>query len=87
MKANSNLEVLKILKNEGAYVDTVSPGEVFTALKAGFPPEQILFTGTSVRNDELRFIIDSNITVNVDSLSQLARLAEDDYAKGFVGTD
>jgi len=74
MKANSNLEVLKILKEEGAYVDTVSPGEVFTALKAGFPPEHILFTGTSVRNDELRFVIDSNVTVNVDSLSQLARL-------------
>jgi diaminopimelate decarboxylase len=74
MKANSNLNVLKILKNEGAYVDTVSPGEVFTALTAGFPPEHILFTGTSVRNDELRFIIDSNITVNVDSLSQLDRL-------------
>ncbi len=74
MKANSNLEVLKILKKEGAYVDTVSPGEVFTALTAGFPPEHILFTGTSVRNDELRFIIDSNVTVNVDSLSQLDRL-------------
>ena len=74
MKANSNLNVLKILKNEGAYVDTVSPGEVFTALTAGFAPEHILFTGTSVRNDELRFIIDSNVTVNVDSLSQLDRL-------------
>jgi len=74
MKANSNLEVLKILKKEGAYVDTVSPGEVFTALTAGFPPEHILFTGTSVRNDELRFIIGSNVTVNVDSLSQLDRL-------------
>jgi len=74
MKANSNLHVLQILKNEGAYVDTVSPGEVFTALTAGFPPEHILFTGTSVRNDELRFIIGSNVTVNVDSLSQLDRL-------------
>lgn len=74
MKANSNLEVLKILKKEGAYLDAVSPGEVFMALTAGFPPEQILFTGTSVRNDELRFIIDSNVTVNIDSLSQLDRL-------------
>jgi len=74
MKANSNLNVLQILKNEGACVDTVSPGEVFTALTAGFPPEHILFTGTSVRNDELRFIIGSNVTVNVDSLSQLSRL-------------
>ena len=34
----------------------------------------MLFTGTSVRNDELKFLADSNVTVNVDSLSQLDRL-------------
>ena len=44
-KANSNLSVLKILETEGAYLDAVSPGEVFLALKAGFSPERILFTG------------------------------------------
>jgi diaminopimelate decarboxylase len=73
-KANPNLSVLKILETEGSYLDAVSPGELFIALKAGFPPEQILFTGTSVRNDELKFLVDSNVTVNVDSLSQLDRL-------------
>ena len=73
-KANSNLSVLKILETKGAYLDAVSPGEVFMALTSGFPPERILFTGTSVRNDELKFLADSNVTVNVDSLSQLDRL-------------
>jgi diaminopimelate decarboxylase len=73
-KANSNLSVLKILETEGSYLDAVSPGEVSIALKAGFPPERILFTGTSVRNDELKFLLDSNVTVNVDSLSQIDRL-------------
>ena len=73
-KANSNLSVLKILETEGAYLDAVSPGEVFMALTTGFPPERILFTGTSVRNDELKFLADSNVTVNIDSLSQLDRL-------------
>jgi diaminopimelate decarboxylase len=73
-KANSNLSVLKILETEGSNLDAVSPGEVSIALKAGFPPERILFTGTSVRNDELKFLVDSNVTVNVDSLSQLGRL-------------
>jgi diaminopimelate decarboxylase len=73
-KANSNLSVLKILETEGAHLDAVSPGEVFMALTSGFPPERILFTGTSVRNDELRFLADSNVTVNIDSLSQLDRL-------------
>ncbi len=73
-KANSNLSVLKILETEGAGVDAVSPGEVFMALTSGFTPDRILFTGTSVRNDELKFLADSNVTVNVDSLSQLDRL-------------
>ncbi|MCW4044445.1 MAG: diaminopimelate decarboxylase [Candidatus Bathyarchaeota archaeon] len=73
-KANSNLSVLKILETEGAYIDAVSPGEVSLALKTGFPAERILFTGTSVRNDELKFLSDTNVTVNVDSLSQLNRL-------------
>jgi len=73
-KANTGLSVLKILKSEGSYVDAVSPGEVFLALKAGFTPDRILFTGTSVRNDELRYLVDSGVTINIDSLSQLRRL-------------
>jgi len=73
-KANTSLSVLRILKSEGAYVDAVSPGEVYLALQAGFPPERLLFTGTSVRNDELRFLLDRKIDVNIDSLSQLRRL-------------
>jgi diaminopimelate decarboxylase len=73
-KANSNLSVLKILETEGACLDAVSPGEVSLALATGFPSERILFTGTSVRNDELKFFADANVTVNLDSLSQLDRL-------------
>ncbi len=73
-KANSNLSVLEILGSEGAYIDAVSPGEVSLALKVGFPSERIMFTGTSVRKDELQFLTESNITINVDSLSQLNRL-------------
>ena len=66
-KANTNIEVLKILQTQGAYLDTVSPGEVFLALSNGFTPDHILFTGTSVRNDELKMLADANITINVDS--------------------
>ena len=73
-KANSNLTVLKILQSEGAYLDTVSPGEVFLGLSSGYTPDRILFTGTSVRDDELKFLAGANITVNVDSQSELDRL-------------
>jgi diaminopimelate decarboxylase len=73
-KANSNLTVLKILESEGAYLDTVSPGEVFMGLVSGYTPDRLMFTGTSVRNDELKFLADANVTVNVDSQSELDRL-------------
>ncbi len=73
-KANSNLSVLKILQSQGAYLDTVSPGEVYMGLISGFSPDRIMFTGASVRNDELKFLADANITVNVDSQSELDRL-------------
>jgi diaminopimelate decarboxylase len=73
-KANTNLNVLRILQSQGAYLDTVSPGEVFLALSAGFTPDRILFTGTSVRNDELKMLVDANITINIDSQSEMDRL-------------
>ncbi len=73
-KANTNLTVLRILQSEGSYLDAVSPGEVFMGLSSGFTPDRILFTGTSVRNDELKFLADANITINVDSQSELDRL-------------
>ena len=73
-KANSNLTVLKILQSQGAYLDTVSPGEVFMGLVSGYTPDRLMFTGTSVRNDELKFLADANITVNIDSQSELDRL-------------
>ncbi|MEM2272673.1 MAG: diaminopimelate decarboxylase [Candidatus Bathyarchaeia archaeon] len=73
-KANTSLAVLRILRDEGAYLDAVSPGEVFLALRAGFQPENILFTGTSVRDDEIDFLMKANVIINIDSLSQLRRL-------------
>jgi len=44
------------------------------ALVSGYSPDRIMFTGTSVRNDELKMLTDANITVNIDSQSELDRL-------------
>ncbi|MGB9959249.1 MAG: diaminopimelate decarboxylase [Candidatus Bathyarchaeales archaeon] len=73
-KANTNLSVLKILKSEGAGIDTVSAGEVFLALEAGFKPNQILYTGTSVSDEELDYILEKGVVINVDSLSQFRKM-------------
>jgi diaminopimelate decarboxylase len=73
-KANTNISVLNILRQEGAEIDAVSPGEVYLSLAAGFKPSQIMFTGTSVGYDELIYLLDTGVRNNVDSRSQLERL-------------
>ena len=70
-KANSNLELLRIIQSEGLDVDAMSPGEIHVLLAAGFKPQQIFYIGNNVSTDEMRFAIDRGITVSVDSLAQL----------------
>lgn len=75
-KANTNVELLKIICEEGLDVDGMSPGEMFLEMKAGFTPDRITFIGNNVSLDELRFAVDHGILVSIDSLSQLELLGE-----------
>jgi diaminopimelate decarboxylase len=73
-KANTSLSILRVLKDEGVEIDAVSPGEVYLALQAGFKPEDILFTGTSVSVDEMNYLIGEGVRMNIDSISQMEKL-------------
>ncbi len=77
MKANPHKGILRLLRARGAWIDAVSPCEVETALKAGFPAERILYTGTSVSRTDLRsvFAVDG-LTVNIDAAEQLDLMDE-----------
>ncbi|MBI5460104.1 diaminopimelate decarboxylase [Methanobacterium sp.] len=81
-KANTSLAMMKILEQEGSCIDAVSPGEIYTALLAGFEPERILYTGNNVTTDELKFALDAGVRMNLDSVSMLERLAELPGAEG-----
>jgi diaminopimelate decarboxylase len=70
-KANSNIEILKIVKNEGLLVDAVSAGEIYVDIKAGFSPDQILYVCNNVTAEELSYAIKCGVKISVDSLSQL----------------
>ena len=61
LKANANTALLKILAQEGAGADVVSAGELYLALKAGFPPERITFAGVGKRDDEIEYALNSDI--------------------------
>ena len=76
MKANGNLAFLQIVRDEGIDIDVMSPGEIHTALAAGFAPEQIFYIANNVSREEMQFAIDRGIKTSVDSLSQLERYGQ-----------
>ena len=77
VKANSNLAVLSLLKNLGAGADIVSAGELKRALKAGFDPKKIVFSGVGKTPEEIKLALEAGILMfNVESLAELDTLAQ-----------
>jgi len=75
-KANSNLHILKLLKNQGACLDVASPVELYLGKQAGFGPSQMSFTGPNLTEEEIKYILKNKIIFNVDSLSQLEKVGK-----------
>lgn len=75
-KANTNLAILKILEQEGSGIDAVSIGEVKSCLKAGYTPDRIMYTGVNVSDAELKAVSDLGVMINLDSVSEMERLAD-----------
>ncbi len=72
-KANSNLEILKIVRSEGFLTDAMSPGEIYVSLKAGFQPEEVLYISNNVSDEEFIHAVKAGVKISVDSVSQLER--------------
>jgi len=72
VKANGNLAVLRKLADKGCGADIVSAGELARALRAGFPPERIVFSGVGKRRDELEEALRVGIrAIHVESAPEL----------------
>ena len=83
MKANSNLGVLASLARAGAGADIVSGGELHRALRAGVPPQKIIFAGVGKTREEMREALKAEILLfNVESESELRALNETAQAMG-----
>jgi len=74
IKANSNLHLLEIVREEGMEADAMSPGEIYLLEKAGFEASKIFYIGNNVSAEEMKYALDRGILVSVDSLSQLELL-------------
>lgn len=75
-KQNTNIEIMKLLRSEGAYVEVMSQTEVMAAYEAGFTAEEMIYTCSFISKDELQFVIKQNIMINLDSLTQIKRFGE-----------
>jgi diaminopimelate decarboxylase len=71
-KANSNMAVLKTVRDAGIDIEVNSGGELYKALRVGFRPEQIIFNGTSKTDAELDEAVEAGIySINVDSIYEI----------------
>jgi diaminopimelate decarboxylase len=70
-KALSNINILKIIKNVGSGLDTVSINEVKFGIQAGFDSKNILYTPNCVNITEIKEAIALGVHINIDNISIL----------------
>jgi len=75
LKAQRDATFLRFLREETPFVgmDVCSPGEAELALRHGWAPEEISYTGTNVSDRDLDRLLPTGVHINVDLLSQLER--------------
>ena len=69
---NGNIALLKIVRDSGWGLHANTPGDIYLGLKAGFTPDQIVYSGSNLNRADIEQVLDWKITrLNLDSTSQL----------------
>ena len=83
LKANSTLGIVRVLQALGSRADANSGGEIDVALRAGFAPRDVVFTGVGKTSGELEYAIAQDVgTINAESAGELDRIAARARAAG-----
>lgn len=75
-KALTNISILKHIQQQGCGIDVVSLNEAKLALKAGFKPDDIMFTPSCVDFDEIVAGVEMGVYINLDNLSVLEKFGK-----------
>ena len=80
-KANANLHLLRLMREEGVLVDAVSAGEIARALAAGYDAADehrpgIVFTADVISADALALVIQHRIPVNCGSVDMVRQVGQ-----------
>ncbi len=71
IKANTNIHLLKIVREEGLHADVMSPGEIFLAKQSGFTSDELFFIPNNVTKADMLYAIEEGVLTSLDSLAQL----------------
>ena len=75
IKSNTNLNLIKEIKQFGLGADVVSMGELMMALKAGINPKKIVFSGVGKTSNEINYAINKNILlINAESENEIKEI-------------
>ena len=76
IKANATLAVVRLMRECGALADANSGGEIEVALRAGYTPSEIVFTGVGKSAAELARAVSLGVkAINAESPSEVERIA------------
>ena len=76
-KANSNNEILNIIRSYGLGADCVSGNEIKKAIECKFDPKDIVFAGVGKSDEEINIALDNSIfCFNCESLQELEVINE-----------
>lgn len=75
-KALTNLSILKHIRQQGCGIDVVSLNEAKLALRAGFKPNEIMFTPSCVDFEEIVAGVEMGVHINLDNLSVLEKFGK-----------
>jgi diaminopimelate decarboxylase len=76
-KSLTNTNILRLLRGAGAGLDAVSIEEVEIGLRAGFQPEEILYTPNCVSFAEIQRAVQLGVVINLDNISVLERFGHE----------
>ena len=84
-KAASFVQMYRVMREEDMYIDVVSSGEIYTAVKAGFPVERAFFHSNNKTDADIRYAMDVGVGYFVvDGEDELVRLSELASQRGAV---
>lgn len=64
-KAFSSVQMIKLLEEQNMELDVVSIGELYTALAAGFPVEDIHFHGNNKTPEEIKYALKHGVRLSL----------------------